>query len=272
MVGVAESPDAPVTLAPAIMSRWFPRPHAPSTAAVRVICFAHAGGGASGFFRWAQQLPAGIEVVACHLPGHEERLREPAVERMEPLLDALVPELLPLLDRPFAFFGHSLGAWIAFGAARRLRDRRAPGPVRLFVSASRAPHLPSRLAPLHQLPAAALLHELQRRYGPFPRVILEDRESLEMYLAVLRADFALFETTAFAAEAPLDCPIALLGGRTDDIVTPADLEAWAMHSTSPTAPPGFFEGGHHYLKDLPRERFAAIAEALPGVAASPSGR
>jgi medium-chain acyl-[acyl-carrier-protein] hydrolase len=265
---VAVGAAPPATLAPADMSRWFPRPHAPSpSAAVRLICFAHAGGGASGFFRWGQHLPAGIEVVACHLPGHEERLREPAVERMGPLLDALIPELLPLLDRPVAFFGHSLGAWIAFGAARRLRDAAAPLPLRLFVSSSRAPHLPSRLAPLHQLAAPALLHELQRRYGRFPSVILEDRDSLEMYLAVLRADFALFETTAFGAEPPLSCPITLFGGRGDEVVTAADLEAWAIHSTTPTAPPRLFDGGHHYLKDLPRDLFAALAGALPGIAA-----
>jgi surfactin synthase thioesterase subunit len=181
---------------------------------------------------------------------------------MEPLLDTLVPEILPFLDRPFGIFGHSLGAWIGFGLARRLRQQGAPAPKRLFVSACRAPHLPGRFPPIHQLPDGPLLQEIQRRYGGLPSLILDDREVLQQFLRVLRADLALFETTVFAAEAPLACPITALGGQSDTIVSSTDLEAWSEHTAHPAFHFRSFPGSHHYIRDLPAGLLPGIAHGL----------
>ncbi|MBI1357389.1 MAG: alpha/beta fold hydrolase [Acidobacteria bacterium] len=244
------------------MSAWFVPARPNPSARVRLICFAHAGGGASGFARWPLFLPGEIEVVGCHLPGREARFREAPIERMEPLLDAITPELQPLLDRPYALLGHSLGSWVAFGAARRLRALGAPAPVRLFVSGCRAPHLSSRFPPIHQLPASAMVHEIQRRYGVLPALILEDREVLEMFTRVLRSDLALFETTRFPPDEPLACPISAYGGREDVIVSAPDLEAWAEHSAAGDFEFRSFPGGHHYIRDLPEGLLPGVAAAL----------
>lgn len=243
----------------AVASVWFPSANSSPSSRGRLFCFAHAGGGASLFARWQRCLPPDIAVIACHLPGHEERLREPAIERMEHLLDAMMPALTPLLDRPFGIFGHSLGAWIGYGVARRLRRIGAPMPLRLGVSSCRAPHLPSQLSALHDLPTATMLTEVQRRYDPIPEPILRSRELLDLFLRVLRSDFALFETTSFSTEPPLSCPISAYGGSDDAVVTAADLRAWAEH----TAAPGFqfqpLKGGHHYIRDLPDALFREIS-------------
>src|SRR5262245_63225231 len=118
----------------AVTERWLayvsPRP----AASVRLFCFPYAGGGASVFRGWADCLPGAVEVCPVQMPGRETRFREPAFTRLPPLVEALAASLRPHLDRPFAFFGHSLGALVAFELARRLRRDRGPEPIRLFAS------------------------------------------------------------------------------------------------------------------------------------------
>src|SRR5512135_3284299 len=91
-------------------------------AQVRLFCFPYAGGGTALYYRWSQWLPPTVHVCPVELPGHGRRLREPAFRQIEPLVAAAAEGLRTQLDRPFAFFGHSLGAWIAFELARHLRQ------------------------------------------------------------------------------------------------------------------------------------------------------
>ena len=95
----------------------------------RLFCFPYAGGGATVYRLWGQQLPAAVEVQAVQLPGREDRFKETALTSMEQLLDALVPALLPFLDRPYAFFGHSMGSAIAYALSCRLSERGLPLPL-----------------------------------------------------------------------------------------------------------------------------------------------
>jgi medium-chain acyl-[acyl-carrier-protein] hydrolase len=118
---------------------WLYLPGPNPQAALRLFCFPYAGSGATVFRRWPASLPAGVEVCGVRLPGREGRLREPAFDRLAPLVEALAAALPPALDRPFAFFGHSMGALVAFELAHRLRRDGRPGPRHLFVSGRTAP-------------------------------------------------------------------------------------------------------------------------------------
>src|SRR5262249_36980729 len=115
---------------------------------IRLFCLPYAGAGASIFRSWSAQLPTQIEVCPVQLPGREERLSEAAFERMEPLIEELSTALNTYVDRPFAFFGHSMGALIAFELARRLQEDRGLCPKRLIVSGRRAPALHRNASPL----------------------------------------------------------------------------------------------------------------------------
>ncbi|WP_158544971.1 thioesterase II family protein [Dyella monticola] len=235
--------------------RWFRRFGASPGARRRLICFHHAGGGASLFSDWHRHLTLTTEVWAVVLPGRETRFAEAPLDRMDALAAMLV-EAMPL-DLPFAFFGHSLGAMVGFEVAAQLRRRSLPEPAHLFVSACFAPQLCLRERSRATLSDAELLHALES-FGGTPKEILEYPEYLEMVLAVLRADFNLIDSYAAPEGGELRFPITAYAGMSDPHVPPAQMmnwEQWAM--------PGFtcrsFVGDHFYLND---QRAALIGDLL----------
>jgi medium-chain acyl-[acyl-carrier-protein] hydrolase len=254
----------------AVMDLWQVCSRPDSTAALRLFCFPYAGGGASVFRRWGAALP-GVEVRAIQLPGREARLREPPLHRLEPLLEILLDVLRPALDRPFAFFGHSMGAVIGYELARQLRREGGPMPRRLFVSGREAPHTPSERA-YHTLPDPELRQALAT-LGGTPREVLEHDELMELLLPLLRADFSIIENYRYEPGQPLDCPITALGG-TEDRGTPLPaVEGWVMHTC------GGFEmhtlPGNHFFLHSGEEQVLQIVRAglrLPGGRATAATR
>ena len=150
---------------PSTVERWLTCIHPRPGADVRLIGFPHAGGGASVFRGWADRLPESVEMCAVQLPGRETRFREPAFTRLSSLVTALTEALRPYLERPFAFFGHSMGALLAFELARRLNGDSGPQPVRLFVAACAAPQTPVEQPFVHSLPDPEFRRELHSLNG-----------------------------------------------------------------------------------------------------------
>ena len=210
------------------LNPWIPYQKSKDDACLRLFCFPYAGGSASIFTLWPKEAPATIEICSVQLPGRETRRQEAPVNRLALLLPQLEAALRPLLDKPFAFFGHSMGAILAFELARRLGPQAAPRA--LFLSACPAPGT-TRLAPLHQLPQAEFVAALQERYPMMDQGILQDPELLQLFLPVLRADLALYETYVYAAGVPLSCPIHVFGGLQDHVVRRAHLAAWQPETT-----------------------------------------
>ena len=163
-------------------------------ARLRLFCFPYAGGAASIYRIWHQHLPADIEVCAVQLPGRENRIREHPYTNLVEGVQTLLPNLLPSLDKPFALFGHSMGALIAYELAQQLQSY-GQTPTHLLVSGRRAPMLPEPEALIHTLPSsAAFLNALQRRYNNLPALIFDDAELRELFVPLLRADLMLVET------------------------------------------------------------------------------
>jgi surfactin synthase thioesterase subunit len=213
-------------------------------------------------------MPAGIEALYVQLPGRESRLREPSLSSVSNVADAATDAIVPLLDKPFVLFGHSLGGLIAFEVARVLRRRGLRAPARLFASACRAPHLRYPFPPLHQLDEGQLLRRLNARYdGSVPREVMESPELRELLVPALRADLTALETYQHAAELPLECPITVYGGREDRTVSRGELEAWSFHTTEEVRVE-WVEGAHFYLQTARARLIDDIALELERVLAA----
>lgn len=237
---------------------WRPQPvHNPS---LRLFCFPFACGGGLTFRTWPDELPMAIETNAIQLPGREGRIQTPPFTRMKPLIEALEEALLPNLDVPFAFFGHSMGAVVAFELARKLRAARGLHPKHLFVSARRAPHLPSSRDPVHNQPTQELVRTL-RRMGGTPEQVFNEPELMALFLKIARADFELLETYTFTPGEPLECPISVFHGLQDQEVTEDEAKTWREH-TSGAFSQRTLPGGHFFLNTARRPLLRAIAQDL----------
>jgi medium-chain acyl-[acyl-carrier-protein] hydrolase len=213
----------------------------------RLFCFPFAGGGALAYYRWQSQILAGIEVARVNLPGREIRLSEPLFKRLASLVETLAEELIPWIDGPFAFYGHSMGALLAFELAREFRRRHSLLPVHLFVSGYGAPQLPPSESPFSHLSDADFINRI-RQYGGVPDLITESEELMEVFLPILRADFEMTETYVYREEPPLDCPLTAFGGLSDPKFDREKIIAWNRH-TSMGFSAHFFPGGHFFLND-----------------------
>jgi surfactin synthase thioesterase subunit len=242
------------------VSAWWPapepRPHAP----VRLFCLPYAGGRASMFRSWPAGLPASVEVRALALPGRERRHVEAPLDDLETVITKTADALEPLLDRPWALFGHSMGAILGFELACALRRRGAPAPLLLVVAGHDAPQFVIGGGEIHLLPDAALADELRRLAGTPPEV-LADPEVMALLLPSLRADFRICETYVASSGEPLDVPLLVLDALGDDETTAAGIAGWARHTTAAvthvTLP-----GNHFFVHHAERALLQAITREL----------
>jgi len=241
-------------------SHWLICPQLNPQARLRLFCFPYAGGGTVIYRSWAAGLPETVELWCVRLPGRESFRIVPPFARVGALVEALTPAILPYLDMPFAFFGHSMGGLIGFELIHALRRTDAPAPIRFFVSAHHAPQLPDRAPALHHLPDAELLTQLRRLNGT-PEAVLQDRELMQLFLPIIRADLAVCETYTYTPKTPLTCPISTFGGSHDPRVSHDELAAWREQTCS-TFSHCTLPGDHFFLHSAQTQLLQAIAQDL----------
>ena len=245
-------------------ARWIYRPRPNPHARLRLVCFPYAGGGAGVFRTWPKALPPEVELLAIALPGRDARVREPRFDRLTPLVTSLTDALAPQLRAPFAIYGHSFGALVGFGVARELQ-RRGVSAVHVFASGRRAPQLPEQ-APMHQLPDAELLAVL-RRMGGTPDAVFEEPELIAYFLPIVRADIAVNETETIAPDAPLRCPLTVMGGVDDERVTADGLDAWRAQTTA-AFDCEMFPGGHFFIHSEREQFLGSLSRRLARIVAA----
>ncbi len=220
----------------------------------RLLCFPHAGGSAAAFREWAEQLPREVTLIAM-------RARRAAKPRsMAELVDVMADAMTPYLDEPFAFFGHSMGAIVAFELARLLRRRKLPMPSLLIASGARAPRFRLGHVPSPEPSEEKFIEELRRLEGT-PRAVLDDPKLLCVVLPALREDAGIYRQYIYSEQAPLDCPIRAYGGAEDANVTREHLEAWASETTASFSA-RVLPGGHFYLQTSRDLFFEALGQDL----------
>lgn len=225
---------------------WVTCPNPAPSAVKRLFCLPYAGGGASVYRSWGKSLGSSIEVCPIQLPGREARLFEPSFDDITPLIEATLKHLTPYLDKPYAFYGHSMGALLAFELTRAIeRKPNLLRPERIFLGAHRAAHLPRHRKPMHELSHQEFLAVL-RDYGGFVDEIINNDEMMELLLPAIRADFKLCDTYRFEDRGQVSCPIHLLAGALDNKTTVESIQAWQQHSAA-TVDLEIIDGGHFFL-------------------------
>ena len=184
---------------------------------ITLYCFPYTGGGVSVYRNWQAYLPATVKIEACQLPGREECFDEKPFESFNEVMAYVYVTLIPAISTPYALFGHSMGARIAFEFAREMRRRQLLSPVRLCVTGANAPQTTNFKPPyIHQLPDDELFAFLREFGGP--EEFFHDIELQKFFIPLLRSDFKAAESYRYHHEPPLSCPISVWGG-TDDIFT-----------------------------------------------------
>ncbi len=244
-----------------VASPWLHCVKPDAAARIRLYAFAFAGGGASVFFPWSKLIGDGIELWAIRLPGRETRLREVPITSFSDLIATLRREVSPRLKPPYAFFGHSLGALLAYALARSQAESGNSEPRAVIAAGARAPHLPNPEPRMQGLTDAAFLTLLRERYNGIPPAVLAHPELLQLMLPTLRADIALYENYQHQPGPPLRCAVSAFGGDRDPLVTSGDLAAWrSLAGTDFTTQQ--FAGDHFFLQQVTAETVAAVRAVL----------
>ncbi len=226
-------------------TNWIKRTRQNPDAALRLFCLPYAGGWSQIYRPWINHLCSDIELCPIDLPGRGSRLNEAPINNLSVLVEEIAKNIYPYLDRPFAFFGHSMGALLSFELARLLRQQGYPAPKHLFVSAHRAPHLMLDRIPTHNLPEPEFIEEMRRLEGT-PEAVLANAELRELVFPALRADFQAIETYQYRHCKPLDCPVTVFGGLQDVDVDIVSLEGWRQF-TNKKFKLRMFNGNHFFL-------------------------
>lgn len=236
-----------MTAGGSVALRWFEPPEADSDATVRLFLFPHAGSGVSIYRDWPGLLPPSVAAQCVQLPGRQQRIGEPAFTEMEPLLAALTEAVAAEIDeRPYAFFGHCMGAQLAFRLAARLAADGLPAPVLVGASGWAPEGFRTPTMEHARLPEPELRQWIVD-LGSLPAAVMHDEEVLAMVIPTLRADLAVCATAVDRGER-VSCPIVSYGGRADPLMFPGAMASWAGR-TGTYLGNSEFPGGHFYIDD-----------------------
>ncbi len=221
-----------------------------------LFCFPWAGGGTSVYRAWGERLRRVATVCPVRLAGRESRIGEAPFREMDALVEALGEAIRPHLHREFVFYGHSMGAGVAFELARWLRRKNLRPPLMLIVSSARAPQLRTEAFVGPEPSDEELLAELSRLQG-----LPQDPALVRLVVPALRADTQLYRHYRYRAEPPLALPIRVYGGEHDPSLTREQLDAW-REQTSAQSSLTLFPGGHFFLREAEAEFLAALERDL----------
>lgn len=210
----------------------------------QLFCIPYAGGGASVFRSWKKYLSPKIAAYAIQLPGRETRFSEPPDRDLKTVALAIADAITRTPNLPFAIFGHSLGAAIAYEVTAQLEAQNRK-PLQLFISGRQSPDRKSLRKPIAHLPDEEFIEQL-KAYNTTPREIFENSEIVELLLPMLKADFSMAENYQHQINSKLQTPIIALGSKGDIWLSPESIANWA-NKTHGSFSSHWFEGGHLYL-------------------------
>ncbi len=250
------------------VEKWIIRSGGNGNCKIRLFCFPYMAGGASSFITWADAVKSDIEVCPVQYPGREERKGEKPYDDVNKLVEAIAKVMLPLLDKPFAFYGHSIGAAVAYKLSQYLVKKYNKSPVVFFAAGWLAPHMKSPFKIIEEISEAEIMNESGKpkllehmRNLEIPEEILSDNSLMEELLPSIRADILLGKRYESNGEPPLKCPVVACAGENDTVFTLDHVKAWKKY-TAKNFDFRVFKGGHMFLRDDRDSLLNLIMETL----------
>jgi surfactin synthase thioesterase subunit len=237
-------------------SKWLVKLAGGDDRLARVFAFPFSGGSANSYAHWRTWWAPDIELWAIEAPGRATRMAEPPISSMDEIVSGLVPDMVPMLDRPYILFGHSNGALMAFAVANRLLELGLPPPEGIVLSGKRSPSCDAVRERVSALPDDELLGRLRALNGT-PKELLDNPDILRLFFPAIRADFATGETYSLGRTHPAlrAVPAMVLAGSND----PAGItEVHAWMDIFPSARTCLLDGGHFFINTDPS--FPAIMQ------------
>lgn len=241
------------------MSKLFLCPRPVSAPKLRLFCFPYAGGGGNTYLPWARKLNDEVELVFVQTPGRGSRISEQPHDTMASLINELIHNASYFTRTPYAFFGHSLGSRVAYELCIQFKNFGLPLPKHFFASGSRAPHLISENKSIYNLPENEFIKEIEQLNGT-PREVLNNKELIELFLPLLRADFKLADTYR-ANEIKMPFPITVLHGKDDVGIKREQLAAWGRLSAEEYSLVEF-EGDHFFINQSGHKVLEHVSSVL----------
>lgn len=246
-----------------VTSSWLTCAQPNPQAKMRLFCFPYAGGSAQLYHKWAARLPATVEVCPIQLPGRGNRMKDAPFTQLMPMVKAVSTAILPYLQKPFCFFGYSMGAMIGFELTRLLKAEYGLQPLHLFVAGRTAPQIANTKPHTYHLPDGEFLDSLKDLNGT-PRELLANAELMQLMIPLLRADFEVCQTYSYVPGPRLDCPMTVYGGTQDEHVSLEDYEAWKEQTTGPFKLT-MFDGDHFFIHSHQHQLLETLADELDQV-------
>jgi surfactin synthase thioesterase subunit len=227
---------------------------------IRLFCIPYAGGSASLYNDWIVSAPDWLQVCSVELPGRGWLGAESLATSLIELAQTITSAVYPYTDRPYAIFGHSMGALLAYEVASQLESLGRDQICRLLVSGCRAPFIPRKKPAVSHLPDAELRDHIRAMQGT-PEEILAHPEVMELLLPVLRSDFALCEQYRLPRVHLLRTPLTTLRGEQDEDTQGSDMHMWRLLTTGDFRSLKF-PGGHFFLKESENDVIGVVCKEL----------
>lgn len=232
---------------------------------LKLFCFPYAGGSAIMYAKFKKHLQQSIEIVPVELAGRGKRFEEPFYDRMEDAVDDVYERIGGEFEKNrYALFGYSMGSWLAYGLYKKIVQKKCRQPAHVFLAAKEPPHVKTTAKTVYLLDDKNFKKEILHMGGT-PKNLLEDKEWLELFMPILRADYRITERYKESSlKENLNCPVSVLAGKEDDIST-TDIKRWNEIASNDFS---FytFAGGHLFIQnnekaicDIIHDRLAEVS-------------
>jgi medium-chain acyl-[acyl-carrier-protein] hydrolase len=229
---------------------------------IKLFCFPFAGASAHIFSKWKSYLNQDIESIAIEYPGRGRRFGVQLCDTMPDLIDDMYSRILTEIDvAPFAFFGHSLGALVAFELSRRMQLRNERLPMNLFFSGHVAPNYIKNKREIYNLPDDQLVKEIIG-YGGTAQEVFETAELKDLFMPILKADLKIADTYKLEDMGfKLNTSFDIFYSLGDQLLCDEGMFAW-KDCTVRECRIKMFDGGHMYLLNKEKEIVTYINQIL----------